>query len=233
MVSPTVEDYVRAIYEAQYDEGREWVTTSTLARVLRNAPASVTEMLKKLASSEPQLIVYERYRGARLTSAGEKLALEVLRNHRLAESLLTKVLGYSWDEVHEEAHRLEHAMSEELGNRIDHFLGQPATDPHGEPIPAQDGTIARAQDVRLTELEPGRMATIQRVSDHDPALLRYLAELRLTPGTHIEITAKGPFGGPLHVRVPSTHIAHALGQEVTNHVFVLIIKNDPEDEQRS
>ncbi len=145
MASQSIEDYLKAIYELVCEGRQPWAGTTMLAQALGLSPASVTAMLKKLAALDPPLIVYEPYQGARLTGAGEKAALEIVRHHRLVESFLTVALGYSWDKVHAEAHRLEHAISDELEEHIAAYLGDPARDPHGSPIPQRDGTVAAAR----------------------------------------------------------------------------------------
>lgn len=221
MTTQAEQDYLKAIYEIVCEGRHAWASTTALARALALAPASVTAMLKKLAALEPPLVVHEPYQGARLTAAGEQAALEVVRRHRLAESFLSATLGYTWDAVHAEAHRLEHAISAELAERLAHYLGDPAHDPHGSPIPQRNGAVAQLADGALTDLPPGRPAAVRRVADDDPALLRYLDELGLVLGARVEVTAQGPFGGPLYVRVLATGEVHALGAGVTDRVFVV------------
>lgn len=221
MFSQSEQDYLKAIYELQYEQGNAWVTTTGLAQRLGVSPASVTEMVKKLAADERELVWHERYHGARLAAAGERAALEVIRHHRLAESFLSQALGYSWDKVHAEAHRLEHVISEELEEHIAHYLGDPARDPHGSPIPQRDGAIETLKDIRLTDLPLGQRARVQRVLDDDPALLRYLSELGLVLGAQVEITERAPFQGPLYVRLLEPPAVHALGAGVTDQVFVV------------
>jgi DtxR family Mn-dependent transcriptional regulator len=220
MRSHAEEDYLKAIYDAQYERRDEWVTTTALANILNISPASVTEMLKRLSGPDRELVRYERYRGVQLTEAGEKAALEVVRHHRLIESFLSSTLGLTWDQVHAEAHQLEHAISEELEEHIARYLGDPARDPHGSPIPQRNGVMEKLDDVRLTDLPPGQRAQVRRVLDDDPALLRYLSELGLTLGAHVEVVERVPFQGPLYVRVAGAARLHALGAEVTDQVFV-------------
>lgn len=222
MISRAVEDYLKAIYELQQEEEVGPVTTSALAGRLEIAPASVTGMLKKLAESQPELVCYERHHGVRLTPAGEKLALDVIRHHRLLESYLSEALGYTWDQVHTEADRLEHVISEEFEDRIAAVLGHPEIDPHGDPIPDRNGAVPRRNETRLTELEAGQSAAICRVSDHDPALLRYLSELGITLQVRVEVTEKAPFSGPIYVRVAGQSGPHALNPSVTDHIFVAL-----------
>ena len=221
MHSRSVEDYLKAIYELVCEGDEAWAPTTVLAQALQLAPASVTAMLKKLSAMDPPLVLHELYHGAQLTDEGKKVALEVVRHHRLLESFLSASLGYSWDEVHEEAHRLEHVISEEMEERIARYLGQPARDPHGSPIPRRDGVVEVLDDIRLTDLPPGRPAQIQRVMDHDAALLRYLSELGLILGARVEVAERAPFQGPHHVRLLGTSVVHAMGNGVTDHVFVV------------
>jgi DtxR family Mn-dependent transcriptional regulator len=219
-LSSAVEDYLKAIYEIQHEEGQGRVSTSALADKLGVARASVTGMLKKLATWDPQLIVYERYRGVELSTAGEKIALEVIRHHRLVELYLTEALGFSWDEVDEEADRLEHVISEDLEDRIAAKLGHPRVDPHGSPIPDSEGNIPFREEIRLTQLETGSQAFVSRVLDDDPALLRYLDQLGLTLNSKVEVLEKAPFAGPIHVYVVATGNTHALGRQVTDRIFI-------------
>jgi len=207
MLTQTLEDYLKAIYEIAQERGR--VTTTALAERLGVAPATVTGTLKKLARLK--LVVHRPYRGVELTEAGRKIALEVIRHHRLIELYLQQALGVPWDRVHDEAEKWEHVLSEELEDRIDELLGHPTHDPHGAPIPARDGTIAQPERVRLSELVPGQRAVIAEVSDHDPELLRYLGARGLYPRVAVQVLAKEPFGGPVVVRAAGRE--HALGRE--------------------
>jgi DtxR family Mn-dependent transcriptional regulator len=197
VVTQSVEDYLKAIYKLATDTQN--VTTSAIASRVRTTPAAVTRMLRHL--QKLNLVTYEPYHGARLTEAGEKIALEVIRHHRLLERYLHEALGYDWSEVHEEAERLEHAISEELEERIDRMLGYPSACPHGDPIPAKDGVVApRAGESLATQHSPAELV-IQRVKDSDPALLRYLKERGLLPGTAVTLVEEEPFDGAMVVRV--------------------------------
>ncbi len=216
-ISHAVEDYLKIIYELQEASGK--VNTTALAERLNVAPASVTGMIKKLAEDRPRLVNYERHHGVTLTPAGEKIALEVIRHHRLIELYLHEALGYSWDQVDAEAEQLEHVISEEFEDRIAAVLGQPKIDPHGDPIPTKEGVIAAPTGERLTDLTAGQRGRVARVSDDDPALLRYLAELGIRPETAIIVVDRLPFDGPMHVRV-GNRSPQALGKQVTDHVFV-------------
>jgi DtxR family Mn-dependent transcriptional regulator len=197
MTTPAVEDYLKAIYQLSR-EGKP-VSTSAIAERLDVAAASVTGMLKRLA--EQGLVDHVRYRGSRLTGEGLDNALRTIRRHRVIEIFLVDVLGYTWDRVHEEAERLEHAASDTLVNRMAHVLGEPAADPHGAPIPTADGEIDEADYPTLAQLGAHRPATLRRVPDEDAEMLRYLAGLSLTPGARIEVIEEAPFNGPLTVRV--------------------------------
>jgi DtxR family Mn-dependent transcriptional regulator len=225
-ISHAIEDYLKAIYELAREGGR--ASTSALSERLGVKPASVTGMLQKLADPDeaavekrPVLVHYERHHGASLTPAGEKLALEVIRHHRLIELYLAEALGYDWDQVHSEAEKLEHVISEEFEDRISAYLGDPKRDPHGDPIPTKDGTVDEVGRTTLSEMDAGQTGRVARVRDDDPALLRYLGELGLVPNATVTVDQRGPFGGPLHVRVGGSQAAtHALGREVTDRVFV-------------
>jgi len=188
-----MENYLKVIFEILEHEER--ANTTAIAGVLGIAPASVTAMLKKLA--DLNMITYEPYQGVRLTEVGEKTALEVLRHHRLLELYLAEALDVPWDRVHEEAERLEHALSEDLEERIAAALGDPTVDPHGSPIPSRDGTINRRARRRLSMVPAGETVTVIEVGDRDPDLLRYLGKLEMYPGTEVKVLAIEAFPGPL------------------------------------
>jgi DtxR family Mn-dependent transcriptional regulator len=214
MRSRAIEDYLKTIYEIQCIEGK--VSTTALAQRLGVTPASATGMIKRLA--EMKLVTHEPYQGVRLTRAGQKIALEVLRHHRLIEKFLAEALGVPWDRVHEEAHKIEHVLSEDLEERMDALLGHPTTDPHGAPIPRRDGTIDDAIRRRLAELVAGQSATVAQVSDHDSALLRYLGEMGLYPQAQLKVLAVAPVDGLMTVRVGAAQ--HAVSRAVASEVFV-------------
>ncbi len=196
----TTEDYLKAICML---EGRgERVSTSALASRLGLADASITEMLKKL--SHQGLVRYERYRGVELTVPGRKLALKILRRHRLWEMFLVKFLGFSWDQIHEEAERLEHVTSDLLEQQLDRALGHPNADPHGDPIPTVDGVLRDHELLRLSDVSPGASVLVTRVRDGDPEILRYMALLGI--GLRKEITIKEAidFDGSLRVQIGSS-----------------------------
>lgn len=214
MQTQAVEDYLKTIYELERESGK--VSTTALSERLGVAPASVTGMVKKLAGLK--LVKHEPYRGVELTAAGKKIALEVIRHHRLVESYLAEALDVPWDKVHEEAEKWEHVISEEMEDLIAAKLGHPATDPHGAPIPARDGSMPEADWMRLSDLEPGDTAVIAEVSDHDPELLRYLGELGLYPQAKVKMVAAAPFQGPVTVLIEGNE--HAIGREVASHILV-------------
>ena len=213
--SEAVEDYAKTIYGLER-RGDSAVTTSALATRLGVAPASVTAMLKRM--SEAGLVEHEPYRGVRLTSAGRKVALEVIRHHSLIESYLSEALGMPWDRVHDEAEVLEHYISEELEERIAAALGDPDFDPHGDPIPSRDLKISAEEGTSLAELEPGQRGVFSRVSDSDSAMLRYLAERGIRPGAEVAVTERQPFGGPLFVEVAGE--THAIGGELAERMVI-------------
>jgi DtxR family Mn-dependent transcriptional regulator len=194
--SKSVEDYLKAIYVLEHEEHARVSTSAVADRLGVSAPAATT-MLKKLASEG--LARHERYRGVELTAAGRRAAVEIIRHHRLIEQYLSQRLGVAIDEVHEEAEQLEHALSEELEARIDRDLGFPSHDPHGDPIPDADLTVAETPVRSLAELEEGEQATVQRVPDRDRELLRYLSSIGILPGQTVKVLAAEPFGGPLLV----------------------------------
>lgn len=187
-LSAAVQDYAKAIYELESREGS--ASTTGLAERLGVRPASVSGMLRKLDALG--LVVHEPYRGVNLTESGRKVALEVLRHHRLLELYLAESLGMGWDAVHAEAEVLEHVLSEGLEERIAAKLGEPTRDPHGDPIPAVDGTVAEQPTVALDSLPIGERGRFVRVSDSDPALLRELAERRIEPGEAVVVVAADP-----------------------------------------
>jgi DtxR family Mn-dependent transcriptional regulator len=204
-LSAAVQDYAKAIYALETQEGA--ASTSALAERLEVRPASVSGMLRKLVALE--LVDHEPYRGVRLTERGRAVALEVIRHHRLLELFLVESLGMSWDEVHAEAERLEHALSEELEEVIAARLGHPTLDPHGDPIPSRELTIAADTSRSLYALEPGEQGTFVRISDENPDMLRFLTDRGIALGARLEVIERQPFDGPLYVGVGDQ--VHALG----------------------
>ncbi|HEY4621265.1 MAG TPA: metal-dependent transcriptional regulator [Gaiellaceae bacterium] len=207
-----VQDYLKAIYALEA-AGRR-VTTSALAARMGVAAPSATAMTKRLA--ELGLVERAPYRGVALTEAGRLGALEVLRHHRLLERYLADRLGVSLDEVHAEADRLEHALSEELEAKIDAELGYPTHDPHGDPIPDRELRLEAGRDRTLVDLAPGERASVSRVPDGDPELLRYLTELGLVPGSDVELVTLAPFEGPITVRTQNGE--HAISRQLADRI---------------
>jgi DtxR family transcriptional regulator, Mn-dependent transcriptional regulator len=196
-ISATVEDYSKAIYALQVELGGP-VTNNALAERIGVSAASASNMVKKLHGLG--LVEHLPYHGVELTPAGRRVALEVLRHHRLLELYLAQSLGVTWDRVHDEAEVLEHHISEELEELIATALGDPTHDPHGDPIPTRDLQMIERPAPTLDSLEPGQCGRLTRISDHDPEMLRYLAERGIAPGDEFEVVDKQPFGGPLFVR---------------------------------
>src|SRR3954451_21022136 len=208
-VTSAVEDYAKAIYALETREDAA-VSTNALADRLGVTPASASSMVKKLAALG--LVRHEPYRGVRLTSDGLKVALEVLRHHRLLERYLAEELDVPWDRVHDEAEVLEHVLSEELEELIAAKLGHPTRDPHGDPIPTADLVLDEEATEPLADLESGVVGRFVRVSDSDPAMLRYLADRGIAPGDDFEILERQPFGGPQFVRFGDD--VHVLGGDL-------------------
>lgn len=216
-LSPSTEDYLKAIYKLEEDGP---VATKALADELGIAAASVTEMTKRLA--ERGLVEREPYKGATLTDAGTKIALEVIRHHRLLELYLKEEIGHSWEELHEEAEHLEHHISEAFEDRLDELLGYPTRDPHGHPIPTRSGEVEETATDRLADLDVGQRAVISHLSDDDPALLEHLEERGLMPGVSLEITDAEAFEGPVTVRVEgkeSQLVGHVVAQSIFVHPY--------------
>jgi DtxR family Mn-dependent transcriptional regulator len=208
-VSTAVQDYAKAIWSIA-QRGDEPVSTSAIAERLEVSPASASAMVKRLEALG--LVTREPYHGVRLTSAGQRVALEVLRHHRLLELYLAEALGMPWDRVHAEAEVLEHAISPELSELIAAKLGNPTHDPHGDPIPTRDGEIDEPPTRSLADLAPGDRGVFARVSDSNPDMLRYLSKRGIAPGDELELLGREPFGGPLTVRTGGGE--HALGDQL-------------------
>jgi DtxR family Mn-dependent transcriptional regulator len=215
--SPAVEDYAKAIYALQ-GRGDCAVSTTALAERLGVTPGSASGMMRKL--DEQGLVTHEPYRGVRLTARGTRLALEVLRHHRLLELYLAESLGVPWDRVHDEAEVLEHVLSEDLEALIAAKLGNPTHDPHGDPIPSAELVMPEEPTESLASLEPGDTGTLVRVSDSDPEMLRYLAERGIAPGSMLRVEEKQPFGGPLFVSFGAD--VHVLGGKLAGAMRVRV-----------
>jgi DtxR family Mn-dependent transcriptional regulator len=212
-VTAAMQDYLKAVYRLR-EAGP--VTVQRVAEELGVSGPSVTNMAKRLHGLG--LLRHAPYHGVALTEAGEKVALEVLRHHRLLERYLVETLGFGWDEVHAEAERLEHHLSEELEARLDAALGHPTHDPHGDPIPSRNGDVPECGELRLLDGALGSRATITRVSDREPAQLRYLGELGLYPGVAVEVLERLPFDGPIRITVGDAE--HLIGRPLADAVRV-------------
>lgn len=208
------EDYLKTIYEIGRDG--DVAGTAAIAGRLGVAPASASGMIRRLARQG--LVAVERYRGARLTARGRRVALQMIRRHRVLESYLVTRLGFGWDGVHDEAERLEHAASAALIEAMAAALGDPAVDPHGAPIPRPDGTVDDTRLRSVDDLAVGDSARVARMSDRDPALLRYLGELGIRPGVSLRLVDRAPFEGPLTVAVGRAR--HVIGAAAARRVWV-------------
>lgn len=228
--SPAVEDYCKAIFALQSRGQDAPVSTNALAERLGITPGSVSAMLKKLDGEG--LIARVPYRGVHLTPAGRRVALEVIRHHRLLETFLAEALDMPWDRVHAEAEVLEHVISEELEGLIAAKLGDPTRDPHGDPIPSaeleldDDAQVGRSLD----SLAAGEEGVFVRVSDSDPAMLRYLSERGILPGDRVRVTERQPFGGPLMVSLAGDAREQAIGDQLARVMRVALIETAPAEE---
>jgi DtxR family transcriptional regulator, Mn-dependent transcriptional regulator len=221
-LSRSVEDYLKAIYALE--EQGDAASTSAIAEALAVQPASVSGMVKRLAESG--YVEHERYRGARLTEKGQREALRIIRRHRVLETYLNQRLGYSWDDVHEEAERLEHAASDELIDRMAGALEHPSHDPHGAPIPTRGGDIETTSRTTLAEVDPGRKVRIHAVRDDDPERLRYMEARGLLPGVVLEIENRAPFNGPVSIRVGEpAGVTQTVGYELARRIRVTVVRD--------
>lgn len=214
VLSQAVEDYLKTIYTLEAEGNK--ATTTKIAESLEVSSASATNMVKRLAKMG--LVDYQSYKGASLTKSGKKIALEIIRHHRLLELYLLEVMGYSWDEVHEEAEKLEHHISEQFEDKIAELLDHPTHDPHGDPIPTKDGIMPANEVESLTEAGVDQEYIVSRVKDQDPELLRYLQEIGLLPGTKIHIKEKGPFKGPITLLIEEDE--QVIGHDVASNIFI-------------
>jgi DtxR family Mn-dependent transcriptional regulator len=224
-VTSAIQDYLKNIYrlQAHYDQ----VPTNALAERLGVSAPSVTSMVGKL--DQLGLLKHERYKGVKLTPKGETLALKALRAHRLWELYLVEALDLPWDQAHIEAERLDHALSNELADRLDEVLGHPAVDPHGQPIPSRNGTVIPRTGMPLTELAPGDAGRVLLIRDDTPELLRYLGELGVYPGEPIRVLEVTPFDGPIHVQIGQE--SHALGRKAAEQVIVQTEETEDDHEK--
>lgn len=212
----SIQDYLKNIYELT--ESGEAASTNALAKKLNISAPSVTGMVQRLASAKPALVEYQKHQGVTLTKEGRKAALEVIRHHRLLEAWLVQTLGYSWDEVHEEAERLEHVISEDFERRIAAAMGNPLRDPHGDLIPTADLTMPLEHLTPLSALRPGQKAIVQRVKAAETELFRYLEGLGLIPGAEIEVKDYSSFDHNLTIKIGRK--TAVLGLTITSKIFV-------------
>lgn len=196
-LSPVIEDYLKTVFHLLKEKGK--ANTNDLAKTLGVSPPTITQMIKKLA--ELRLVEHVPYKGFVLSTAGEKIAIEIIRHHRLVEQYLHEALGVPWDKVHEEAEKWEHFISEDVERRMDEVLNHPTRDPHGSPIPSEELVIENEELVLMSELDVGGKGVVREVPDEDPKLLNYLEGMRLTPNTMFEVKRREPYGGPIVVSV--------------------------------
>jgi DtxR family Mn-dependent transcriptional regulator len=211
-----VQDYLKVIYKLQQRKGP--VPTTAIAERLGLSSAAISKMLKHLATLG--LVEHNRYRGVELTEAGEKIALEVIRHHRLLELYLVEALGVPWDRVDAEADLLEHVLSEDLEERIATVLGNPTRDPHGDPIPSLDLALEDRARLSLADLPTGSHARVLRVPDRDPRLLRYLGEIGLVPEADVTVLSREPLDGPIHIQVGDPRTRRVIGRDIAQSVSV-------------
>lgn len=218
MSSKALEDYLKIIYKLEeVGDSSKGVSTSSIAERLAISQASVSNMIKKLA--DKQLIVYEPYYGVTLTESGRDVALGMIRKHRILELFLVERLGYSWDEVDEEAEVLEHAVSDKLTKRMWEELGRPTQDPHGSPIPDESGAIFEAPSIRLADCEIAKPFRVQRIQNRTPAELRYLFSIGLVKGAQVNVQEKAPFNGPVSIDING--ILQALDYRLAESIYVV------------
>ena len=214
MITQAVQDYLKIIFKLA-NNGKA-VSTNAIAERLQISQASVTGMIKKL--SDLKLTTHRPYYGVELTQTGRKIALEIIRHHRLLELYLAEALGYSWDRVHDEAEKLEHVISEEFEDKMAKILGNPTADPHGAPIPSKDGLIEERTLECLSVIDAGQKVQVKEVSDKDPEMLRYLGDIGIFPDVMIDVMEKAPFGGPLLIKVAGKE--YNLGERLTDNILV-------------
>lgn len=217
LLTESIEDYLVTIYRLSRSQEKERVTTSEIAQALGVSAPSVTSMTQKKLT-RLGLVDYERHRGVTLTPLGEQIAVQILRDHRIVELYLAETLGLPWDQVHDEANRLEHAMSPMLIERMAASMGDPQVDPHGDPIPRKDGTISHPGLTPLYNTPPGQTVIVRRIGDQSSEVLRYLSDIGLIPGTPVEVLAHAPLDGPLTVRVGGNE--QVLGRDLARIILV-------------
>ena len=220
MLSPAVENYLKAIYKISERENGA-VSTSSLAKELETSAASVTDMLRKL--SEKKLIEYKKYKGARMTDLGNKMATALIRNHRLWEYFLVEKLHFGWEEVHEIAEELEHIKSEKLINRLDEYLDYPKFDPHGDPIPSKEGKITMRRQVALDSMREGEAGLVVRVQEHTKPFLAYLRERKIALGTRIQKLSATAYDGSINAEVNHEYMV-TISQKAAQNILLKIVQ---------
>lgn len=219
-LSDTVEDYLKVIFDLSDDTDR--VSTGQIAAALKVSPASVTDMVQRLAMNKPPLVDYLKHQGVSLTEDGRKAALEVVRHHRLLELFLHEVLGYSWDQVHAEADRLEHVISEEFEERVAEVLGNPQRGLHGKPIPNRDLEMPDQNTAYLHDMRPNQIGIVHSVNDDDPGFLRYLESQGLVPGAEFSVIDFSPYDENIRLQIKGKEVETVLGYNITSQVQVEI-----------
>ncbi len=214
--TPAVQDYLKVIYKLQQQDRP--VPTTAIAGRLGLSSAAVSKMLKHLAKL--QLIEHNRYQGVELTDAGERIALEVIRHHRLLELYLVEALGVPWDQADAEAEVLEHVLSEDVEERIAAALGNPTRDPHGDPIPSMDLALENRARLSLADVPTGAHARVLRVPDRDPRLLRYLGDIGLVPDADVTVVRREPMDGPLHIQVGDSQSTRVIARDIAESVSI-------------
>lgn len=219
-LSTSIQDYLKQIYDLTITGGK--ATTSQLAQVLGISAASVTNMLQKLSKTDPPYVTYTKHQGVELTEDGRRIALKIVRRHRLIEHYLVNKLGYAWDEVHQEAEVLEHVMSPMLEKRIDAALGHPEFDPHGDPIPDADLNIRESQYISLSEMNIGDTGLVTRVPHQDSQILRYLGKSGLQPGTRIKLVARTPYDQTMQIKIEETGELVVIGPKLGDQIMLTV-----------
>jgi DtxR family Mn-dependent transcriptional regulator len=221
-LSQSTEDYLKVIYTLEEESDGKGIGTKDIAAAMNVSAASVTNMMKRL--SEMGLVKHESYYGVQLTATGEKVALEIIRHHRLLELYLKEIMGYSWDQVHDEAEKLEHHISEQFEDKIAELLNHPVYDPHGDPIPSKDGSMPEEMASKpLSEAETGVDYIIGRVKDQSPELLRYFEEIGIIPGVLISIIKREPLKGPITLKIENRE--QVIGYDVAENIFLVEKEN--------
>ncbi len=217
-LSTNIQDYLKCIYEVTSSGGK--ASTTQLAQALGISPASVTNMLQKLSKTQPPYVTYQKHQGVQLTEAGRQAALKIIRRHRLIEHYLVEKLGYTWDEVHQEAEILEHAMSPLLERRIDTALGFPDFDPHGDPIPNADLVVPEVEQITLNSLDVGKSGRITRVPHQDSQVLRYLGKGGLRPGAQITLLTRTPYDQTMRILIQESGEEVIIGPSLGSKIYL-------------